>query len=456
VFFVLADNMDKNKYFAVVGLGKTGYSCAYYLAQQGCRVCVFDQEQQPSMLAALQRHCPQVELVLGDCSYEQLEVADEIIISPGVSVHQPVFKRLQRAGKSIIGDVELFLRAIDVPVIAITGSNGKTTVSTWVGEVLSYAGFNVIVCGNIGAPVMEQLQHPSPDYYVLELSSFQLETTDSLHAEVSVLLNICQDHMDRYLSLSDYLEAKQRVYLNARKAILNADQPECWQTARLPAEQIFFGQAAAPHNGVYLKGNGSAMQLFYQNDMLLNATNVRFFGEHQWANAAVVFAIAISLGVPTAVICRGLSQVSGLPHRCELVSRFKGAYWINDSKATNVGAAIAAIKSIVTLTQGRLFLIAGGDAKAADLTPLKKVVANHVTYIFLLGKDAEQLQHILHGVVQIIMVPDLLAAVTQIAALLVSDDIVLLSPACASWDLFDNYQHRGQCFKDAIEVVSNE
>jgi UDP-N-acetylmuramoylalanine--D-glutamate ligase len=454
VKFSQSDNKHRLN-IAVLGLGKTGYSCVEYLIQQGHHVCVFDQ-QPPLLRTQLQQHHPTVEVCVGDFSFECLSQMDEIVVSPGVSLQQPVLQQLVKQGASITGDVELFLRQTNVPIIAITGSNGKTTVATWVGEMLQHAGFSAVVCGNIGVPVLEQLHQPTPDYYVLELSSFQLETIYSLRAKVALLLNICEDHMDRYESFEDYLQAKQAVYANCEIAILNQDQSQCWQALALPQCSLTFSSDNSVGDSFCLEREQDHVYLTFQAKRLLDTASMKVYGQHQWLNALAVLAVGYALDVPMPLMLEALTRFQGLPHRCQVVSDYQEVCWINDSKATNVGAAIAAIQSVSAASQGRIFLIAGGDAKQADLSPLKGVVKHCISHVFLLGQDADQLQRILMGAASLSCVQNLSEAVSQIARLTAPGDTVLLSPACASWDMFDNYQQRGEMFIAAIKELHGE
>ncbi|MCH9644328.1 MAG: UDP-N-acetylmuramoyl-L-alanine--D-glutamate ligase [Gammaproteobacteria bacterium] len=446
--------MKKN--VVVIGLGKTGYSCVEYLLQQGCEVCVMDNQQQPPLLNELQQHYPDVDIQLGEFSLERLQQADEIVMSPGVSVHQPIFQQILQQGKSIIGDVELFLREAKAPIIAITGSNGKTTVTTLVGEMLQQAGKNAIVCGNIGAPVLEQLQQPTPDFYVLELSSFQLELIHSLTAKVAVLLNICQDHMDRYKTLADYLKAKQRIYKNCESAVINADEPQCWRGLALPHKVYSFGLETKNNNAFYLEKKQDQFFLAFQGKQLLNTNDMLLQGLHHWQNALVALAIGFAVNISIQPMLETLRTFEGLPHRCQQVSNYKGVRWINDSKGTNVGACIAAINSYAGVGSGRLLLIAGGDAKQADLSALRDCVADKVTRVFLLGKDADVFEQTFKGIGELVRVDGLNEAVSQAAEFSQAGDVVLLSPACASWDMFDNYQQRGDKFVEAIGELQGE
>lgn len=433
----------------IIGLGKTGVSCVRYLKQQSCDVAINDSRENPPGLDIIKKEFPAIEIKLGEFSEALFAKADELIVSPGVSLQEPLIAKAIANGVPAIGDIELFARAAKAPIIAVTGSNGKTTVTTLISLVLKAAGYNVQVCGNIGTPVLDLLQEPTPDFYVLELSSFQLETTLSLKAKVAVLLNVSPDHMDRYADLHAYLLAKQRIYNNCEIAIVNYDEPETFENLNLKHKIVFtVHQPQANQFGLCKKNK--KIFLACGDELLFDVAELKLQGLHHWQNALVVFVIAHALKIPNEIVIPIIKTFSGIEHRCQWVANKKGADWFNDSKGTNVGATIAALTSLGQHKVGQLIWIAGGDAKQADLTSLREPVKQYVKQAILLGQDAPQIQQVIDGIVPTTCVNSLQEAVEQAAQLVTKNDRVLLSPACASFDMFTNYEHRGEVFIKAV------
>lgn len=436
----------------VVGLGKTGLACVRHLVQRGVEVAVTDNRPSPPGLIELHEKFPHVPVTLGRFSSDLILNAERLIVSPGVSLQQSPIKEAIAKGISVVGDIELFVQNVCAPILAVTGSNGKTTVTTLIGDMLRRAGLNASVCGNIGTPVLDVLNDPTPDVYVIELSSFQLETTHSLQAHAAVLLNISADHMDRYATLKDYLRAKQRIYHQCERAVLNADEPELWQSLELPNRCVRFSTQGNDAQFHLIKKDDKIF-LAHQNEILLDTDELRVRGEHQWQDALAALAMAHTLNVPIAPMLNVLREFSGLPHRCQWVAERAGVTWVNDSKGTNVGASVAAIQSMSHSNSRNLILIAGGDAKSADLSPLRDPVQQHVKHVILMGKDAPQIEALLHDVVPVTRVEDMPTAVKEAAQLASSGDRVLLSPACASLDMFRDYQQRGELFMRAVKEL---
>lgn len=433
----------------VVGIGLTGLSCIRYLVARGEKVAAIDSRIAPPDLDQLKREFPEVPFTVGSFESPLWSEAAELVVSPGVSLQEPAIARCIRAGVPAIGDVELFARAVKKPVIAITGSNGKTTVTSLVGKMVADAGFAVEVCGNIGQPVLTAITKPLPDFYVTELSSFQLETTYSLKPLTAVVLNVCQDHMDRYDSYEDYYQAKRRVYHGCQYPIVNADEPEIWRDIPLSEPPLAFslrpldsGFCLREHHGEYFLALGEKL--------LLHVKEMQFTQQYEFQNALAALALGTAAGLPMNPMLETLRRFSGLPHRCQAVGEFGGIRWYNDSKGTNVGATIAALLSLGASKSGRLFLIAGGDAKKADLSSLLEPVTRFADQLILLGKDAPQLQSLFADKLPIVRVASMQEAVNFAAHSASAGDIVLLSPACASMDMFRNYAHRGEVFVQAI------
>lgn len=432
----------------VIGLGKTGLSCVDYFCKRQQPVMVMDTREHPPNADTLRSNYPQVTLLSGALPTHVLCEADQLIISPGVSLKTPAIAAAIAAGVPCIGDIELFVREAKAPIIAITASNGKTTVTTLVGELLKNAGFRVEVCGNIGTPVLDTLHRELPDYYVLELSSFQLETTTSLKAKIAVVLNISADHMDRYDTVADYALAKRRIYQHSDIAICNADEPLCWQDI-MPRYQVMFSASSMPGSDFYTKDYEGQLFIYHQDTPWFAVAKLPLQGLHNVQNTLVALAIGYSVGLTSDQMLYTLKHFKGLPHRCQKIASHNGIDWYNDSKGTNIGAVIAALKSLGPRYK-KIVLIAGGDAKGADLTELKPMVCQYVSHLIVMGKDADQFEQVFRGCMSCQRVANLTEAVQEACQAATSGDAVLLSPACSSLDMFKNYEERGMLF---IKVV---
>lgn len=433
----------------VLGLGVTGLSCIRYLQARGESAIVIDSREQPPLLSECQKEFPDIKIILGRLPAEIMLAAKEIIVSPGLSLQTPVLQQAIAKGIPCIGDVELFVREARAPIIAITGSNGKTTLTTLAGQMLQDAGCKALVCGNIGLPVLDVLSQPVPDYYVMELSSFQLEATYSLQAKVAIVLNVSPDHMDRYNSVDDYCAAKQRIYQDCEVAILNQDEPEIWRTLKLPAQRYTF--SVLGDADFMLKDNA----VYAQQQCWLNISMLPNQGRHHCQNILAALAIGFALGLDREVMLKTVQNFSGLAHRCQKIASSKGVDWFNDSKATNVGATVAALNSLKPLYSD-IILIAGGDAKGADLSALKPAVMHNVSHLLIIGAATAELVELFEGVVSYQRVTSLAEAVQKAAVQAVPNTAVLLSPACASWDMFQNYEQRGNTFIDAVKEFIDE
>lgn len=436
----------------IIGIGLTGLSCLRYLLQNGEKVGILDSRQNPPDLEKLRTEFPQVAFTVGGFDSPLMAQATELIVSPGVSLKEPAIARLIARGIPAIGDVELFARAVQKPVIAITGSNGKTTVTSLMGKMVTDAGFSAQVCGNIGEPVLNTLTHPLPDFYVSELSSFQLETTYSLKPHTAVVLNVCQDHMDRYDSYEDYCQAKRKIYQDCRYPVVNADEPEIWRNIEFAQPPVLFSLQPLDE-GFCLRQHQGENYLASGSELLLPVKAMQFRQRYEFQNALAALALGSAAGLPMASMLQTLQEFRGLPHRCEAVGEFGGILWYDDSKGTNVGATIAAILSLGIAKSGRLFLIAGGDSKKADLTSLVDPVVQYVDHVILLGQDAPLFENLFRNQLPFTRVASMAAAVNFAAAQAKPGDIVLLSPACASFDMFRNYAHRGEVFVQAIHTL---
>lgn len=433
----------------VIGLGATGLSCVRYLVLKNIPVAVADTRENPPKLAEFQCEFPNVPVYLGKFSNEVFSKAAVLVVSPGVSLEEPCIKQCIEKNIPVIGDVEIFARDAKASIVAITGSNGKSTLTTLMGELIKNAGHSAIVCGNIGLPVLEAIMQPVPDYYVVELSSFQLDTTFSLKAKVASVINVSPDHMDRYATVADYLASKQRVYQRCENAVVNADEPSVWEKLTFEKTPVAF-TLQKPQNGMWGLSDG---YLMWGEKKIIAINGLLLQQRHNCQNFLAALAMGTILQLPIEKMCETLRHFSGLDHRCQLVNTIHGVAWYNDSKATNVGAAIAAIESMSHSVNGQLILLAGGDSKGVSLLPLQEPVKRHVAHVILLGKDADLLQNTLQDCAQITRVNTMQEAVSVAKTIAQPGDAVLLAPACSSLDQYENYMARGNDFIRAVNEV---
>ncbi|OGT22977.1 MAG: UDP-N-acetylmuramoylalanine--D-glutamate ligase [Gammaproteobacteria bacterium RIFCSPHIGHO2_02_FULL_42_13] len=425
----------------IVGLGQTGLSVARYFLKQDVPFSITDSRTHPPRLDELKKIAPQVEIVLGELSKDLIQRASRLIISPGVSLQKPVIAAAIQKGISCIGDIELFVREISAPIVAITGANGKSTVTTLLGDMAKNAGLRVAVAGNIGLPVLDLLDQSTVDLYVLELSSFQLETTYSLRATAATVLNICEDHLDRYANFDDYLAAKKRIYHHCKTAIVNRADARVWPES--PCEQIGFSLGAPKNNDYGVFENF----IVRGKEKLCAFDEIKLQGMHNVENILAALALGESMGLDQQSMIETIKIFTGLAHRCQLVREHCDVRWYNDSKGTNVGATIAAIEG---LGSKEIILIAGGQNKNMNFSPLKPVVAEHVRQVILMGETAGELNELLCDIAPSTIVQSMQDAVRLAEQVARAGDIVLLSPACASFDMFDNYKQRGCEFERAV------
>lgn len=435
----------------IVGLGATGLSCVRYLKKSGVNVAVTDTRANPPHLAALQKEYPDVPVALGGLDASLLANAATIIISPGVALYEPLIAEQIKRGTPVIGDIELFAQAVKVPVIAITGTNAKSTVTTLVGKMAEAAGYNVQVGGNLGIPALDLLaQHPDANLFVLELSSFQLETINSLKPQVATVLNISPDHMDRYRDVAEYQQTKHRVYRNAHTVVCNRDDAF---TDISSANKFTFTLGVPEKNEFGLLENEGDVYLAFENNLLLPIRELPVMGKHYQANALASLALGHAFGLLFEPMLKVLREFTGLPHRCQFVREYHGVRWYNDSKGTNVGATQAAIEGLGSEISGKLILIAGGVGKNADFSSMISVMEKYSRHVVLIGEAAKEIASVIDGRIQISFAKTMDEAVQQSAVAALPGDSVLLSPACASFDMFNNYEHRGQVFTEIVEQL---
>ncbi|MGJ8620418.1 MAG: UDP-N-acetylmuramoyl-L-alanine--D-glutamate ligase [Methylophilaceae bacterium] len=441
----------KNKRVVVLGLGNTGLSALRWLSAQGADIAIADSRESPPNLELIRNEMPSVKIVLGGFDEAVLQAADLLVVSPGIPLSTPAIQLAIEAGVSVVGDVELFAqyRPKSAKVIAITGSNGKTTVTTLVGEMCKSAGLNTIVAGNIGLPVLDALRMDVPDVYVLELSSFQLETTNSLVADVATVLNLTEDHMDRYSDLSLYAAAKAHVFYKAKHQVLNRDDAWSMVMERPHLVLTTFGISNS-EQGFGIEDTNNAIWLCEGSKHLINAADLHIRGTHNVSNALAALALCRAIGLDYAPLLNTLYNFKGLPHRVEWVAEIDGVDYFDDSKGTNVGATCAAISGLPQ----KVVLIAGGDGKGQDFSPLVHPVKENVRAVVLIGRDTPIIEAVLlETTVPIYQAQDMQEAVAIAKRLALAGDAVLLSPACASFDMYENYIKRAEAFIAAVKQI---
>ncbi len=438
----------------VLGLGVTGLSVVRFLRARGDVLAVADTRDNPPGLEALRRDMPDVAVFVGGLAPSVLDHADQVVVSPGLASDTPVLQEARARGLPVYGDIELFARHVDAPVVAVTGSNGKSTVTTLVGLMGREVSGATRMGGNLGTPALDLLtgEGDPAALYVLELSSFQLELTDTLATRVSTVLNISPDHMDRYAGLAEYAAAKQRILAHARTAVLNREDATVMGMAGDVAQVITFGLDKPPTQRDYgLLERDGAVWLARGETLLLPAGELLIPGRHNLANALAALATGEAAGLPIEAMLGVLRTFPGLPHRSQWVARIDGVDFYNDSKATNPGASLAAIEGL-----GRpLVLIAGGEGKDADFSVLAPAVREHVHAAVLIGRDASLLADALADCTELHRAESMARAVRMAARLARQGDAVLLSPACASFDMFEGYEHRGRDFVAAVRELAS-
>ena len=465
----------KDKSVLVLGLGETGLSLVRWLGAQGARLRVADSRSKPPGLEQVALHVPLSEVYCGLFHDALLQGVDLVAISPGVPLAEPLVQRAIAQNIPVAGDIELFAQHINnspLPlsregrgseregrplILAITGANGKTTVTSMVGAMCRAAGLDTEVAGNISPAVLDvllQRQGKQPQVWVLELSSFQLETTGSLHADAAAVLNISEDHLDRYADMEAYAAAKARIFIGSKVRVLNRDDARSNAMVQAGSACIKFGLDAPQGDSDWGIIRGGADNWLAQGQRrVMNAGELQVAGMHNAANALAALALCRAIGLSQEPLCAALRAFKGLPHRVEKVAEIKGVTYYDDSKGTNVGATEAALSGL-----GRqAVVILGGDGKGQDFSPLRNAVAQHARAAVLIGRDAGKIESALQGCGKpVARARDLNDAVRQSAALAQAGDAVLLSPACASFDMFRNYEHRAEVFVAAVHDLQKE
>lgn len=433
----------------IVGLGKTGLSCARYLHARHRRVTVIDSRNAPPEISALQQLAPEIEIRVGGFDASVLEGATEVVVSPGVSLREPLMQAAMRRNLPIIGDVELFARSVNAPVVGITGTNGKSTVTTLVAHMATRSGKRALAGGNLGTPALELLNDSIPDVYVLELSSYQLETTQSLKLAAATVLNVTPDHMDRYDDIKEYAAAKARIFNHADVAVVNGDDPLVSKMPHGKQRVIDFSLQANSSALYSIRATPTDVELLRHNIPLIAMSQLKIAGLHNAANALAALAMCEALELDRAACIDALRDFPGLPHRSQWVADVKGVRYVDDSKGTNVGATLAAVAGM----SGPLVLIAGGQGKGQDFAALAPAFRSKVRHVVLIGQDAKQIAASLAQTCTCEFASDMNDAVTKSARSAHTGDTVLLSPACASLDMFRDYAHRGTAFATAVKEL---
>lgn len=431
----------------VVGLGMTGLSAARWLKRQGAEFDLCDTRDKLP-LADIRAEFPQAAIFTGALDGELLSRYNELVVSPGIALAEPAIQQAIAAGVRISGDIQLFAENCDKPIIAITGSNGKSTVTTLVGELLNAAGKHAAVGGNIGVPALDL---PSADIYVLELSSFQLETTTGLSALAAVILNLSEDHMDRYAGMDDYLAAKQRIFQGCQHIVANRDDEATFPPVGHAVMTFGLSEPVAPEFGLVKTGGES--WIAFADQLLVPASELRIKGQHNLANVMAALALVKMAGVDIARVLPALKNFAGLDHRCQWLGRKEGVDFYNDSKGTNVGSTLAAINGLGPEISGKIWLLAGGEGKGQDFSPLAPACGGYVAEVLTYGADATIIANAVSGDCPVSQQKTLQQAFERACSLADEGDVILLSPACASFDQFKNYVQRGEYFRSLVEGI---
>jgi UDP-N-acetylmuramoylalanine--D-glutamate ligase len=431
----------------VFGLGITGMSVARYLKRNGIDALFVDSRSEPPGLDELHELLPDADVILGENATVQLSNINRIIASPGVADSEPMLTVARKAGIDVVSDIELFAQDAEAPIVAVTGSNGKSTVTTLLALMCDAAGMTALAGANLGEPALDLLLQDKPDLYVLELSSFQLQRTETLPAKVAVLLNVSADHLDWHESEKNYRNAKYRIFRNAAAAVISRNDPDIAKHVSKGTRIVSFG-LDVPEDEHYGLREEEGVEFLARGEQLLLATSeLALVGRHNQLNALAALAAGELMGLELPAMLQVLAEFPGLPHRMQLVARKQGVDFINDSKATNVGAAVAAVESI----DGIIVLIAGGESKGGDFDDLSNAVSDRLRAAVLIGSDADRIADALADKALVVIANDIDDAVVQAAGYAESGDTVLLAPGCASFDQFPNYMARGDAFAAAVQ-----
>ncbi|MEX1668452.1 UDP-N-acetylmuramoyl-L-alanine--D-glutamate ligase [Zhongshania guokunii] len=434
----------------IIGLGKTGLSIARYFTSRGLSFAIADSRDAPPELALFNAEFPTVRPILGAFTDDQFLSATELVISPGISLAEPAIAAAKATGVLISGDIEWFCREATAPIVAITGSNGKSTVTTLVAEMAVNAGWRCAVGGNLGTPALELLDDRA-ELYVLELSSFQLERCAFIGAEVATVLNVSEDHLDHHGNMIAYHQAKHRIFRDCKKVVINRD--DALSTPLIPdaVEKWSFGLGRSDFRAFGLIEEDGEQYLALAREALLPVSALKMAGLHNISNAMAALALGAAAGLPMSAMLSTLTEFTGLAHRCQFVAQWQGLRFYNDSKGTNVGAAVSALRGLSGA--GKVVLIAGGVGKGADFKPLIDTLLDVGRAVVLIGEAGPAMLSMLDGRLPAELCVDMPTAVRVAAANAQAGDVVLLSPACASFDMFTNYEHRGDVFTESVKAL---
>ncbi len=436
-------------HYLVVGLGATGLSCVRFLREQGKQVSVIDSRNEPPGLADIAASWPEVAVHTGGFDERVIALADVLVMSPGVPLATPAIAEAVSRGVRITSDIELFAESFEGRKVLITGSNAKSTVTSWLADMAHLAKADFVVGGNLGQPALTLLDRDA-ELAILELSSFQLELLPAMKAEVATVLNVSEDHMDRYPTFAAYQQAKQRVYYGCRHAVFNRDDVLTSPLVPNDVPRTSFGLNEPDLDQFGLIMKDGVEYLARGKDAWLPVSEVGLPGRHNLANALACLALGDALGLPRVAMLESLRSFKGLPHRCEWVATIDGVRYVNDSKGTNVGATLAAVEGLGEEAPGRLILLVGGQGKGADFTPLAGPVQRLCKAVLAYGEDKTRLAEALGEDTRLVeTLSDALAQATDLAE---AGDTILLSPACASFDQFKNFEHRGDAFRSWVEA----
>lgn len=432
-----------NSKVLVVGAGETGLSVAQFLNRNGFWFAIVDSRDRPPLLDKLLESMPDAAVFTGGFDADAFKVATHLIVSPGVSLREDSIVKARAQGAKVIGDIDLLAACTAAPIVAITGSNGKSTVTTMLGAMVNEAGKRAAVGGNLGTPALDLLS-PDVELYILELSSFQLERTELLNAAAATVLNISPDHLDRHDSVDDYAREKQKIFRGDGVMVLNADDAIVNKMAMSGRRISTF--AINSEAEFYLKWEGRQGHLMHDDRPLMTLDELPLEGLHNAANALAALALGAAVGLDEQVMCKALKKFKGLSHRMQRVAVKNGITWVNDSKATNIGACVAALQGYTR----KVVLIAGGDAKGADMSELVPAIKSQAKCVIVMGKDGPLIEQALNGCVPVYRAENVAKAVNIAAEIAEQGDTVLLSPACASLDQYKSYKDRGEKFASAV------
>jgi UDP-N-acetylmuramoylalanine--D-glutamate ligase len=448
----------KNQRVLVVGLGKSGVASALFLKARGARVTVSDTKSPDELRGEIPKLLEGgITVETGGHGERTFRGQDQIVVSPGVPVDAPQLAQAREQGIPVIGEIELAARFLKGRIVAITGSNGKTTTTALTGEVISTGGLESLVGGNIGTPAISLVEESTNDsFVVLEVSSFQLETVQSFHPFIAMVLNITPDHLDRHSTFEAYVDAKARIFENQTGedfAVLNADDPTCVGLAsRTKARKIWFSRAKEVEAGAWLRSGQIVFRDDGQEREIMPVSEIKLKGAHNLENVLAAVCAGILTQIEPARIRRAVQEFRAVEHRLEYVATVRGVDFYNDSKATNVDATIKALESF----PANIHLILGGKDKGSDYTVLKPLLKERARRVYTIGAAAEKIESHLGGIVEVVRAGTLDAAVKRAATSAESGDVVLLAPACASFDQFENYEHRGTAFKQTVRALAEQ